>query len=123
MGRAVREWVWNVAAGLTGVVLCGAMPASAGASPSSESFGVTPADARIAITYEGAHAATPPALLAHTVVPATPAIAVQPVAASAFVAQGSIVRAVTPNGSQPGVFWLIAIGALLCRLGARVVRV
>ena len=100
------------------------MPASAGASPSSESVVVIVAPAHVptVVAYERAHAA-PPALLAHTVVPATPAIAVQPVAASAFVAQGSIVRAVTPNSSQPGVFWLIAIGALLCRLGARVVRV
>jgi len=118
----VREWIWTVAAGLTGVVLCGAMPTRAGASPSSESSVVAQAHVSTAVAYEGAHAA-PPALLAHTVVPATPAIAVQPVAASAFVAQGSIVRAVTPNSSQPGVFWLIAIGALLCRLGARVVRV
>ena len=119
----MRDWVWNIAAGLTGVVLCGAMPARAGASPSSESVVVAPSNVPTAIAYERAHAAAPPALLAHTVVPATPALAVQPVAASAFVAQGSIVRAVTPNSSQPGVFWLIAIGALLCRLGARVVRV
>jgi hypothetical protein len=117
----VREWFWSVAAGLTGVVLCGAMPARAGASPSSDSTRVAQANVSTAVAYEGAHPA-PPALLAHTVVPATPAIAVQP-AASAFVAQGSIVRAVTPNSSQPGVFWLIAIGALLCRIGARVVRV
>jgi len=117
----VREWVWTIAAGLTGVVLCEAMPARAGASPSSESV-VAQAQLSTAVAYEGAPTA-PPALLAHAVVPATPAIAVQPAAASAFVAQGSIVRAVTPNSSQPGVFWLIAIGALLCRLGARVVRV
>ena len=119
----MREFVWFIAAGLTGVVLCGASPARAGASPSSESaVVVAQAHVSTAVAYEGAPAA-PPALLAHTVVPATPAIAVQPAAASAFVAQGSIVRAVTPNSSQPGVFWLIAIGALLCRLGARVVRV
>ena len=121
----MRESVWFIAAGLTGVVLGGAGPARAGASsspPSSEPVIAAPAHVPTAVAYERAHAA-PPALLAHTVVPATPAIAVQPVAASAFVAQGSIVRAVTPNSSQPGVFWLIAIGALLCRLGARVVRV
>ena len=117
----MREWIWTIAAGLTGVGLW-ATPASAGASPSSESIVVAPTYVSTAVAYERAHAG-PPALLAHTVVPATPAITVQPVAASSFVAQGSIVRAVTPNGSQPGVFWLIAIGALLCRLGARVVRV
>ena len=119
----MREWIWTIAAGLTGVVLCGTTPARAGASPSSESVVVAgETHAFSAVAYDGAHAA-PPALLAHTVVPASPAIAVQPAAASAFVAQGSIVRAVTPNGSQPGVFWLIAIGAVLCRIGARVVRV
>ena len=117
----MREFVWFIAAGLTGVVLCGASPARAGASPSSESVVVAQAHVSTVVASEGADAA-PPALLAHTVVPATPAIAVQPAAASAFVAQGSIVRAVTPNSSQPGVFWLIAIGTLLCRLGARVVR-
>ena len=118
----MREFVWFIAAGLIGVVLCGAIPARAGASPSSESVLVAQAQVSTSVAYERPHTA-PPALLAHTVVPATPAITVQPVAASAFVAQGSIVRAVTPSGSQPGVFWLIAIGALLCRLGARVVRV
>ena len=119
----MQEWIWTIAAGLTGVVLCGATPASAGASPSSESAVVVQAHVSTAVAYERAHAAAPPALLAHTVIPAAPAITVQPVAVSTFVAQGSIVRSVTPNSSQPSVFWLIAIGALLCRLGARVVRV
>ena len=119
----MREWVLTIAAGLTGVVLCGPVSARAGASPSSSSDSlVAQAHVSPVVASERVHAA-PPALLAQTVVPASPALAAQPAAASSLVAQGSIVRTVTPNGSQPGVLWLIAIGALLCRLGARVVRV
>jgi hypothetical protein len=61
---------------------------------------------------------TPPAMLAQTVVPIAPAPA--PVAT---IVPGSIVRAVTPNGTQPGVLWVVAMGAILCRIGARLLRV
>jgi len=61
---------------------------------------------------------TPPALLAQTVVPVTPAPA-----PAVTIVPGSIVRAVTPNGTQPGVLWVVAMGAILCRIGARFLRV
>lgn len=66
----------------------------------------------------------PPVLFAQTIVPATPVLAVRAVSTPRVVAQGSFVRLIiTPGGSQPGVLWGIAIGAVLCRFGARVLRV
>jgi len=53
-----------------------------------------------------------------TVVPVTPAPA-----PAVTIVPGSIVRAVTPNGTQPGVLWVVAMGAILCRIGARFLRV
>ncbi len=121
----MREVVGFIAAGLTGVVLCGASLARAGASSSSDSLVVAQAQLPAVVIGERPPA-TPPTMLAQTAINVTPVVAAQPapaVAASVVVAQGSIVRAVTPNGSQPGVFWLIAIGAVLCRMGARLLRV
>lgn len=117
----MREAVWSIAAGLAGVVLCGLNPAGAGASSSSAMEPVPLAQARV--PRERIRAAAPPVLLARTVVPTTPMVAVRPVPAPALVAQGNIVRVVTPNSSQPNVLWLIAMGAVLYRVGARVVRV
>jgi hypothetical protein len=64
---------------------------------------------------------TPPALLAQTIVPVAPAPA--SAVTSAAITPGSIVRAVTPGGPQPGVFWILAMGAVLYRVGARFLRV
>ena len=66
----------------------------------------------------------PPVLFAQTMVPASPVVSIWPIPeSSAMVAQMSAVRVVSPNGAQPGVLWVIAMGAVLCRVGARVVRV
>ena len=121
----MRERVGLMAAGLAGVALCVASPARADSSAPAERVVVAQADFPPEAAYERVQTG-PPAMLAQTVINVTPVVGVQPapvVAASTVVAQGSIVRAVTPNGTQPGVFWLIAIGALLCRVGARVLRV
>jgi hypothetical protein len=64
---------------------------------------------------------TPPALLAQTIVPVAPAPALA--VTSAAITPGSTVRAVTPGGPQPGVFWILAMGAVLYRVGARFLRV
>ena len=125
----MRQAVWSIAAGLAGVVLCGWGSAQAAApSPSVKPFAgarasyewadAQPAAASIAPAGQGT-----PLLLAQTPVAVTSVLAVQPAAAPAVVAQGSIVRAVAPASSQPGVLWLIGMGAVLCRIGARVLRV
>ncbi len=65
----------------------------------------------------------PPVLFARTIVPATPVMGVRSVSNPPVVAQSNLVRVITPGGSQPGMLWVIAIGAVLCRFGARVLRV
>ena len=112
----MQNAIWSIAAAaFAGVALCGASPARGAASARAD---VPPVVAR-----EASHAA-PPALLAQTAVAVTPVVALQsaPAVVPPVAAQSGIIRAVAPNGSQPGVLWMIAIGALLCRLGARVVR-
>jgi len=112
----VRRIICFIAAGVGGAALCAATTPARGAATAK-------ADVPVVMTRESATLA-PPALLAQTAVPITPVIAVQPAPTMAVsvVARRSIVRAIAPEGSQPGVLWMIAIGALLCRLGARVVR-
>ena len=127
--------IWSIAAAFAGFALVGANPvaaapaaggtssAPASASPSAEPP-VAPPPAHFVMASHRAPAVAPPALLAQTIVPATPALAMRPLAAPpAVVAQGAIVRAVTPGGSQPGVLWVIAMGVVCCRMGARVLRV
>ncbi|HEV2295900.1 MAG TPA: hypothetical protein VGR35_18785 [Tepidisphaeraceae bacterium] len=122
--------VWSIAAGLAGVVLCGLSSAEAAdgdvralsrlspVEPVVQAVAVAPARA----PQQHARPA-PPELLARTVVPVNPVMAVRPIPASAVVAQGNVVRIVTPSASEPGVLWLTAMGAVLCRIGARVLRV
>ena len=111
----MRKIICFIAAGVTGA-FCAATPARGAASAKADVPAITARDSMPPLA--------PPALLAQTAVPLTPVVAVQPApaVAASVVAPRSIVRAITPNGSQPGVLWIIAIGALLCRLGARVVR-
>lgn len=127
--RVLLKAVWCIAAaaGLTGAVFCGASPVGA-AAPSPEPIVV--AHARLD-AYEQIQA-NPPALLAQTIVPtsvmptalfpANPTLAMQSLPAPAVVAQSGVVRLVTPGGTQPGVLWMIVMGMVCCRLGARVVR-
>ena len=112
----MRKVFCFLAAGVTGVALCAATPARGAATAKADVPAIMP--------RESAPPFAPPAMLAQTAVPVTPVVAVQPAptVAASVIAPRSIVRAITPNGSQPGVLWVIAIGALLCRLGARVVR-
>lgn len=116
----VRQVVWTLAAGLAGVVLCGLSPARAAAPLSAldEDAAQNPRHLDDNVRY----APAPPALLARTAVPAIPVAAVSPAALS-VVAQGGVVRIIPPAGSEPGVLWLLAMGAVLCRVGARVLRV
>lgn len=112
------KFVRSIIGGFVGALLCAAIPA--GASASSTDPIIAPAGARLPAP---GHAKAPPALLAQTVVPATHAMAVRPLPAPAVVAQGGIIRAAAPDGSQPGVLWIIAMGIVCCRIGARILRV
>ena len=126
----VRHAVWSIAAGVAAVALCGLSPAGAAgdhgvASTPRAGDSIPVAQARLTRDRAAAAAAAaPPVLLARAAVPVTPVVAIQPqVSAPAVVAQGSVVRAVAPEGSQPGVLWVIAMGAVLYRMGARLLRV
>ena len=100
----------TIAAGVFGLVLAwGVRPASAAPSHTPEPVVIARADVMT-------DRATPPVLFAQSMVPTTPAVAIQP----ALLTQ---TRVVTPDGSQPGVLWLIAMGAVLYRFGARFLRV
>jgi hypothetical protein len=97
-----------------GLVLAwGVRPASAAPSHTPEPVVIARADVMT-------DRATPPVLFAQSMVPATPAVAIQPALPAPLLAQS---RVVTPDGSQPGVLWLIAMGAVLYRFGARFLRV
>jgi hypothetical protein len=61
---------------------------------------------------------TPPVLFAQTALPVAPA-AQRSLAPSPLAMQSHVV---TPDGAQPGVWWLLVMGAVLYRVGARVVR-
>ena len=104
----------TIAIGVFGVVLAwSARPASAAPSNAREPIVVARADV-------ASNRTTPPVLFAQSMVAATPAVAMQSPLPASFVAQ---TRVVAPNGSQPGVLWLIAMGAVLYRFGARFLRV
>ena len=112
----MRRVMGFIAAGVTGAALCAANPARGAATARADVPAVMARESAVPPI-------APPALLAQTAVPLTPVVAVQPApVAASVIAPRSIVRAISPDGSQPGVLWMIAIGALLCRLGARVVR-
>ena len=105
----------TIATGVFGLVLAwGALPATAAPADATEPVLLARAD------IPASDHATPPVLFAQSVVPLAPAVAVPTAAPSPILAQA---RVVTPDGSQPGVLWLIAMGAVLCRVGARVLRV
>ena len=109
----------TIAIGVFGVVLAwSARPASAAPSNAREPIVVARAD--VARADVASNRTTPPVLFAQSMVAATPAVAMQSPLPASFVAQ---TRVVAPNGSQPGVLWLIAMGAVLYRFGARFLRV
>ncbi len=125
-------WCIAIAAGLTGAIFCGASSVDA-AAPSPEPIVV----AHGRLDAYSQTRTTPPALFAQTIMPtsatpiavtptalfpATPTLAMQSFPASAVVGQSGVVRLVTPGGTQPSVLWVIAMGVVCCRLGARVVR-
>jgi hypothetical protein len=111
----VRRVVVSIAAGLAGLACWGVCPASAGTSISTPSA----ANAQIAVERS-----MPPVLLASTLTPATAMPIASVRSPMPVIAQGSFVRAVRPPGSsQPGVLWVIVIGAVLYRFGSRVLRV
>jgi len=108
----VRSVVVSIAAAVIGLVWMGATsaPASGAAAPLEAN---APAHLH--------DLPTPPVLLAQLPVHPTP-VAASAAPTPSIVAQTAIPRAVQPEGGHPGVLWLLAIGALLYRFGARVLR-
>ncbi len=110
--KRVRSVVLSFMAGLL-MMTAGALAAAA------------PREARAVLAIEAHHtpmeSAGPPILLAQVSMRAPAVGAAQPL--PAIVAQTQAMRMVTPHGSQPGVVWLIAMGMILCRFGARILRV
>ena len=104
----------TIAIGVFGVVLAWSARATDAAAPSDAPEPIVVARADVA-----SNRTTPPVLFAQSMVAATPAVAMQSPLPASFVAQ---TRVVAPNGSQPGVLWLIAMGAVLYRFGARFLR-
>ena len=110
----VRRVVVSIAAGWVGLIAWDAGFASAAAAEVSSLTAAT-----VAPTPR-VESAAPPVLLASAATPVAPWTAP---ASPTVVAQSVMVQPIAPpDGASPGVWWLLLVGAALCRIGAHVVR-